>query len=102
MNFDFICDISLEFSKMGITFGYELGLISFLYEKSSTRKVTSEFKHFQNPQKPKRKKLWGFSDLEGENGKKFKLTSGAPFARCATSSRKNWFQNIFLETFFKI
>ena len=29
--------------KMGITFAYELGLKSFLYEKSSTRKVTSEF-----------------------------------------------------------
>ena len=28
---------------MGITFAYELGLKSFLYEKSSTRKVTSEF-----------------------------------------------------------
>ena len=26
--------------KMGITFAYELGLKSFLYEKSSTRKVT--------------------------------------------------------------
>ena len=25
---------------MGITFAYELGLKSFLYEKSSTRKVT--------------------------------------------------------------
>ena len=52
--------------KMGITFAYELGLKSFLYEKSSNRKVTSEFnwgnhvKHFQNPQKPNRKKLQGF------------------------------------------
>ena len=27
--------------KMGITFVHELGLKSFLYEKSSTRKVTS-------------------------------------------------------------
>ena len=50
---------------MGITFAYELGLKSFLYEKSSTRKVTSEFnrgnpaKHFQNPQKPNRKKVTG-------------------------------------------
>ena len=83
---------------MGITFAYELGLKSFLYEKSSTRKVTSEFdggnpvKHFQNPQKPNRKKLWGFQDLEAKNSKKFKLTSGAPFAMCATSNRKkNWF-----------
>ena len=30
-------------SKMGITFTYELGLKSFLYEKSSTRKIISEF-----------------------------------------------------------
>ena len=29
--------------KMGITSAYELGLKSFLYEKSSTRKVTFEF-----------------------------------------------------------
>ena len=28
--------------KMGITFAYELGLKRFLYEKSSTRKVTSD------------------------------------------------------------
>ena len=76
---------------MGITFAYELGLKSFLYEKSSTRKVTSEFnwgnpvKHFLNPQKPNRKKVTG---LLRSRGKKFKLTSGAPFARWATSNRK--------------
>ena len=29
--------------KMGITFAYELGLKIFIYEKSSTRKDTSEF-----------------------------------------------------------
>ena len=52
--------------KMGKTFAYELGLKSFLYEKSSTRKVTSEFKRgnpiedFQNPQKHNRKKIRGF------------------------------------------
>ena len=28
--------------KMGITFAYELGLKSFLYKKSSIRKVTSD------------------------------------------------------------
>ena len=72
MNFDFICKISLEFSKMGITFAYELGLKSFLYEKSSTRKVTSEFnrgnpvKYFQNPQKPNRKKVTGLSRSRGK------------------------------------
>ena len=59
---------------MGITFAYELGLKSFLYEKSSTRKVTSEFNgenpvnHFQNPN---RKKVRGFQDLEAKKFKKF-------------------------------
>ena len=48
----------------------------FLYEKSSTRKVTSEFnwgnpvKHFQNPQKPNRKKDTGL--LRSGEAKKFK------------------------------
>ena len=61
---------------MGITFAYELGWKSFLYEKSSTRKVTSEFnwgnpvKHFQNPQKPNRKKDTGL--LRSGEAKKFK------------------------------
>ena len=51
----------------------------FLYEKSSTRKVTSEFnrgnpvKHFQNPQKPNRKKDTGL--LRSGEAKKFKLWS---------------------------
>ena len=63
--------------KMGITFAYELGLKSFLYEKSSTRKVTSEFnwenpvKHFQNPQKPNRKKVTGLLKSRVEKSKKF-------------------------------
>ena len=76
MNFEFICKISLEICKMGITFAYELGLKSFLYEKSSTRKVTSKFnwgnpvKHFQNPQKPNRKKVTGL--LRSGEAKKFK------------------------------
>ena len=75
MNFDFICKISLEFSKMGITFAYKLGLKK-LYEKSSARKVTSKFnlgnpvKHFQNPQKPNKKKLRAFLDLEWKKSKK--------------------------------
>ena len=64
---------------MGITSAYELGLKSFLYEKSSTRKVTSEFnwgnpvKHFQNPQKPNRKKDMGL--LRSGEAKNFKLWS---------------------------
>ena len=72
MNFDFICKISLEILKMGITFAYELGWKSFLYEKSSTRKVTSELnrgnlvKHFQDPQKPNRKKVTGLSRSRGK------------------------------------
>ena len=54
---------------MGITFAYELGLKSFLYEKSSTRKVTSKF---QNPQKPNRKKVTG---LLRSGGKKIQKIS---------------------------
>ena len=79
---------------MGITFAYELGLKSFLYEKSSTRKVTSEFKGgtplniFKILKNLTEKKIRGFQDLEAKNSKKFKLTSGAPFAWCATSNRK--------------
>ena len=67
---------------MGITFAYELGLKSFLYEKSSTQKVTSEFK------KPNRKEDTG--RLRSGQGKKFKknqkLIGGAfcIFAKCAT------------------
>ena len=110
MNFDFICKISLEFSKMGITFAYELGLKSFLYEKSSTRKVTSEFnwgnpvEHFQNPQKPNRIKDTGLlRSRRGKNGNFFELTTGAPCARCATSNRKEIdFHYFFLKKMFKI
>ena len=49
---------------------------SFLYEKSSTRKATSEFnrgnpvKHFQNPQKPNRKKVTGLLRSRVEKSKK--------------------------------
>ena len=61
---------------MGITFAYELGLKSFLYEKSSTRKVTSEFNQgnpvedFQNPQKPNRTKDTGLLRSRGGKWKK--------------------------------
>ena len=123
MNFDFICKIYLEFSKMGITFAYELGLKSFLYEKSSTWKVTFEFNQgnpvgdFQNPQKPKWIKDTGLlRSRGGKMEKKFELSNGAPFARCATSNKKNhlqkkiwfFFQNMIrnmtgkFEIFFKI
>ena len=88
-----------EICKMGITFAYELGLKSFLYEKSSTRKVTPEFnwgnpmKHFQNPQKPNRKKFMG---LLRSGGKKIQKISnllvahrvlGAPLV----TEKINWF-----------
>ena len=53
----------MEFSKMGITFAYELGLKSFLYEKSSTQKVTS---------KTNRKKVTG---LLRSGGKKIQKIS---------------------------
>ena len=62
--------------KMGITLAYELGLKSFLYEKSSTRKDTSEFnrgnpvEHFYNPQKPSRKKDTGLLRSRGGKWKK--------------------------------
>ena len=61
---------------MGITFAYELGLKSFLYEKSSTRKVTSEFnpgnpvEDFQNPENLTERKIRGFQDLEAKKFKK--------------------------------
>ena len=96
--------------KMGITFAYELGLKSFLYEKSSTRKVTYELnggnlvQHLQNPQKPNRTKDTGFlRSRGGKMKKKFKLTSGALFARYATSNRKKKFGfKFFFGIFFKI
>ena len=81
---------------MRIAFAHELGLKSFLYEKSSTRKVTSEFNGgtplniFKIP-KNLAEKSYGASKIRRQkNSKNFKLTSGAPFARCATSNKKNW------------
>ena len=78
----------------------------FLYEKPSTRKVTSKFnrgnpvKHFQNPKNLTDKKLRGFQDLEEKKFKKFKLTSGAPYARCATSNRKKKLVSKFFLNYF--
>jgi hypothetical protein len=43
MNFDVFYKKTLCLDKTGITFAYEVGLKSFLYEKVSERKVTSEF-----------------------------------------------------------
>ena len=60
----------------------------------STTKLTpfndegNPVKHFQNPQKPNKKSYGAFKIWRQKNSKKFKLTSGAPYARCATSNRK--------------
>jgi hypothetical protein len=43
MNFDVFLKKTLCLGKTVITFAYEVGVKSFLYEKVSTRKVTSEF-----------------------------------------------------------
>jgi hypothetical protein len=49
----------LYLGKTAITFAYEVGLKSFLYEKVSTRKVTSKFNN-----------LWSFRQiLESQNSK---------------------------------
>ena len=93
---------------MGITFAYEFGWKSFLYEKSSTRKVTSKFnrgnpvKHFQNPQKPNRKKVTGLSRSRGKKIQKISnllvahRLLGAPLV-----TEKKYLFWIFLDFFFK-
>jgi hypothetical protein len=43
MNFDIFYKKTLCLGKTAITFAYEVGLKSFLYEKVSTQIVTSEF-----------------------------------------------------------
>jgi hypothetical protein len=48
MNFDVYFKKTLCLGKLGTTFAYELGLKSFLYEKVSERKVTSEFNHLRS------------------------------------------------------
>jgi hypothetical protein len=59
MNFDVFYKKTLCLGKTTITFAYEVGLKSFLYEKVSTQKVTSEFNH-----------LWLFRQiLESQNSK---------------------------------
>ena len=88
---------------MGITFAYELGLKFFLYEKSSTRKVTSEFNRgnpiedFQNSQKPNKIKDTGL--LRSRGGKMEKVSNlvmahhllGAPLL----TEKKIWFRIFF-------
>jgi hypothetical protein len=43
LKFRYILQKTLCHSKTAITFAYDVGLKSFLYEKVSERKVTSEF-----------------------------------------------------------
>ena len=81
----------------------------FLYEKSSTRKVTSEFnrgspvKHFQNPQKPNRKKDTGLSRSRGKKIQKIsnllvaQHLLGAPLVtekKIGFKKNSNFFQNM--------
>jgi hypothetical protein len=59
MNFDVFYKKTLCLGKTAIIFAYEVRLKSFLYEKVSTQKVTSEFNH-----------LWSFRQiLESQNSK---------------------------------
>jgi hypothetical protein len=48
MNFDVFYKKNLCLVKTVITFAYEVGLKSFLYEKVSERKVTSKFNHLRS------------------------------------------------------
>ena len=87
---------------MGITFAYELGLKSFLYEKSSTRKVTSEFnrgnpvKHFQNPQKPNRKKVTGLLRSRVEKSKKLLVKSGQTVVKLSSNNGQTNYSRILV------
>jgi hypothetical protein len=59
MNFDIFYKKTLCLGKTAITFAYEVVLKRFLFEKVSTRKVTSEFND-----------LWSFRQiLESQNSK---------------------------------
>jgi hypothetical protein len=59
LNFDIFCKKTLCHSKTALTFAYNIGLKSFLYEKVSKQKVTSEFNH-----------LWSFQQfLDSSNSK---------------------------------
>ena len=68
--------------KMGITFAYELGLKSFLYEKSSTRKVT------------------GLLRCRGGEWKNSNLVMAHHLLGAPLVTEKNWFR-IFLNYFSK-
>jgi hypothetical protein len=61
---------TLCLDKTAITFAYEVGLKSFLYEKVSTRKVTSKFYIFNKVGKIHCLNLWSFRQiLEFQNSK---------------------------------
>jgi hypothetical protein len=62
MNFDIFYKKTLCLGKTAITFAYEVGLKSFLYEKVSTQKVTSEFNNH-----------WLFRQILGSQNSKGKI-----------------------------
>jgi hypothetical protein len=85
MNFDVFYKKTLCLGKTAITFAYEDGLKSFLYEKVSTRKVTSKFcirsfRQFLESQNSKGKMQ--FFDVLVFGAKKFK--------KFASLSRSTW------------
>ena len=79
---------------MGITFAYELGLKSFYMKNHLLEKLHPNltggtplniFKILKNLTE---KSYGAFEIWRQKNSKNFKLTSGEPFARCATTNRK--------------
>jgi hypothetical protein len=48
LNFDIFCKKTLCHSKTTITFAYDVGLKSFLYEKVSEQNFTSEFNNIRS------------------------------------------------------
>ena len=86
INFDIICKKTGCLGKMAITFAYDLGSKSFLYEKASTRKVTSEFNG-----------LWPFAIfLESSNSKgKIEFSAILDFGAKKNSKKNSSNSNCF-------
>jgi hypothetical protein len=61
LNFDIFLQKTLCHSKTAITFAYDVGLKSFLYEKVLEQKVTSEFNDLWS--------FWQFLDSTNSKGK---------------------------------
>ena len=81
MNFDFICKISLEICKMGITFAYELGLKSLYMKKHLLEKL--------HPKPNKKKKLRAFQGLEAKKFKTFQKKVVLNFFNCFRKMIRN-------------